>query len=54
VAVRGMVGALHAPLGFQPQGAMLAEMDLSEAEQEGDVALEKQQEMIEAAGRIPA
>ena len=30
VAVRGMVRMLHVPLGFQPQGAMLAEMDLSE------------------------
>ena len=30
VAVRGMVRMLHAPLGFQPQGAMLADMDLSE------------------------
>ena len=29
VAVRGMVRMLHAPLGFQPQGVMLAEMDLS-------------------------
>ncbi len=29
VAVRGMVRALHAPLGFQPQGAMLVDMDLS-------------------------
>jgi predicted permease len=53
VAVRGMVCALHAPLGFQPQGAMLAEMDLSQAEQEGDVALEKEKEMIEAARSIP-
>ena len=34
VAVRGMVRMLHAPLGFQPQGAMLADMDLSEVEQE--------------------
>jgi len=39
VAVRGMVRMLHASLGFQPQGAMLAEMDLSEVE--GDVPLEK-------------
>ena len=39
VAVRGMVRMLHAPLGFQPQGAMVAEMDLSEVE--GDVPLEK-------------
>lgn len=30
VAVRSMVRMLHAPLGFQPQGAMLAEIDLSE------------------------
>ena len=34
VAVRGMVRALHAPLGFQPQGAMLVDMDLSQAEQD--------------------
>ena len=31
VAVRGMVRALHAPLGFQPQGAMLVDLDLSES-----------------------
>ncbi len=31
VAVRGMVRALDAPLGIQPQGAMLADLDLSEA-----------------------
>ena len=53
VAVQGMVHALHAPLGFQPQGAMLAEMDLRQAQQEGDLALEKQKEMIEAARSIP-
>jgi predicted permease len=53
VAVRGMVHALHAPLGFQPQGAMLAELDLSQVQQEGDVTIEKQQEMIEAARSIP-
>ena len=28
VAVRGMVRMLHVPLGFQPQGAMLADIDL--------------------------
>jgi len=53
VAVQGMVHALHAPLGFQPQGAMLAEVDLSQAELEGNQVLEKQKEMIEAARRIP-
>ena len=53
VAVRGMVRALHAPLGFQPQGAMLAEMDLSQVGQTGDVALEKEKAMIEAVRSIP-
>jgi predicted permease len=51
VAVRGMVRILHAPLGFQPQGAMLAEMDLSEVE--GDVSLEKIEAMIDALRNIP-
>jgi len=51
VAVRGMVRMLHAPLGFQPQGAMVAEMDLSE---EGDVPLEKKKKaMLEAVRSIP-
>jgi len=53
VAVRGMVRALDAPLGFQPQGAMLVGMDLSQAGQTGDVALEKKKAMIEAARSIP-
>src|SRR5438128_2148075 len=51
VAVRGMVRLLHAPLGFQPQGAMLAEMDPSEVE--GDVPLEKTKSMIDALRSIP-
>jgi predicted permease len=50
VAVRGMVRALHAPLGFQPQGAMLADLDLAG---DGDVAVEKKQAMIEAVRSIP-
>jgi predicted permease len=53
VAVRGMVRMLHAPLGFQPQGAMLANVDLSEMEQRGDALLEKQKAMLEAVQRIP-
>ena len=40
VAVRGMVRMLHAPLGFQPEGAMLANIDLSEIEQRGDALRE--------------
>jgi predicted permease len=51
VAVRGMVRLLHAPLGFQPEGAMVAEMDLSEVE--GDVTPEKTKAMIDALQRIP-
>jgi hypothetical protein len=46
-----MVRLLHAPLGFQPQGAMIAEMDLSEVE--GDVPLEKTKAMIDALRNIP-
>src|SRR5258708_33411057 len=36
VAVRGMVRMLHTPLGFQPQGGMLADVDLSLGEPGGD------------------
>ena len=53
VAARGLVRALDAPLGFQPRGAMLAEMDLSQAGQAGDVAMQKQKAMIEAVRSIP-
>lgn len=51
VAVRGMVRLLHTPLGFQPEGALVAEMDLSEVE--GVVPLEKFKAMIEALRNIP-
>lgn len=51
VAVRGMVRILHAPLGFQPQGAIVAEMDFGEVE--GEVPLEKKRAMIEALRSIP-
>jgi predicted permease len=45
VAVRGMAQALHVPLGFQPQGAMLVGMDLGQED--------KKQAAIEAARSIP-
>ena len=51
VAVRGMVRMLHTPLGFQPQGAMLAEIDLSEVP--GGVPLERKKAMIDALRSIP-
>jgi predicted permease len=53
VAVRGMVGMLHAPLGFEPKGVMLAEMDLSLVEPRGAEPLEKKKAMIEAVRNIP-
>jgi predicted permease len=52
VAVRGMVLMLHAPLGFQPQGAMLADVDRDVARR-GDAPLGKQKAMLEAVQRIP-
>jgi hypothetical protein len=48
-----MVRMLHAPLGFQPQGAMLAEIDLSEVEPKGDAPLEKTKAMIDMLRSIP-
>ena len=52
VAVRGMVRMLHAPIGFQPQGVMLADVDFSLVEG-GNVALGKKKAMIEALRGIP-
>jgi predicted permease len=52
VAARGMVRMLHAPLGFQPHGVMLADIDFSLVE--GDnVPLEKKKVMLEAVRSIP-
>ncbi|HZL27421.1 MAG TPA: ABC transporter permease [Acidobacteriaceae bacterium] len=53
VAVRGMTRALHTPLGFQPQGAMLVSLDLSQVEQPDDVALEKEKAILEAMRDVP-
>jgi predicted permease len=52
VAVRGMKRALEgSSTGIKPQGVMLASIDLGGLE--GDRALEKQKEMIEAVRAIP-
>jgi predicted permease len=48
VSVRAMVRVLHTSLGFQPHGALLAEIDLSEVEPGGDAPLEKKEAMIDA------
>ncbi len=51
VAVRGMVRTVHGPLGIQPQGVMLADMDLNDVEPGGGLALQKK--IIEAARSVP-
>jgi predicted permease len=53
VAVRGMERALDTPLGIEPQGALLADLDLNQAGLAGDAAVEKKRAMIEAARSIP-
>ena len=53
VAVRGMMNLLHTPLGFHPQGALLAEPDLSQIEPDGGAVFDKEQAMLAAARNIP-
>jgi predicted permease len=53
VAVRGMVRMLRIPLGFQPEGVLLAEMDLSAVEPVDREPLEKAKAVIEAVRNIP-
>jgi len=53
VALRGMQRSLHAPLGFQPQGAVLAETDLHMGGHNDQSATQIQQRMIEEARRMP-
>jgi predicted permease len=53
VAVRGMMRSLHALLGLQAEGAMLAQMDLGMAGYSGDAALSLERRMAEEAARIP-
>ena len=53
VAVRGMMRALKAPLGIEPQHAMVAQVDLGMVGINGDEALLKQKQMIGAVESIP-
>ncbi len=53
VALRGMQRSRHAPLGFQPQGAMLAETDLDMAGYPGEAEESVQKRMLEGAAQIP-
>ena len=53
VAFRGMERSLHAPLGFQPQGVMLAGTDLTMAGYKEEQFLPVQKRMLEETARIP-
>ncbi len=54
VAFRGMHRSLHAPLGFQPEGVVLAETDLSMAGYSADARLRVQKRMLEEMARVPS
>jgi predicted permease len=53
VSFRGMERSLHAPIGFVPQGATLAEADMHMGGYSDRSALPVQQRLIEAVGHIP-
>jgi predicted permease len=53
VALRGMQRSLHAPLGFQPQGVMLAATDLTMAGYHEEGFLTVRKRMLEETARIP-
>lgn len=53
VALRGMERSLHAPLGFQPQGVVLAGTDLTMAGYKEEQFLPVQKRMLEETQRIP-
>jgi predicted permease len=53
VGLRGMQRQLQAPMGFEPQGAMLVESELAFAGYSDDEALPVQKRMIEQAEQIP-
>jgi predicted permease len=52
VSLRGMERSLHAPVGFVPEGAMLAEADLKMAGYSDASALPVQRRMLDEAARI--
>jgi predicted permease len=53
VSLRGMERSLHAPLGFDPQGVVVAMADMHMAGYSDDSALPVQRRMIDEASRIP-
>lgn len=53
VAVRGMQKALHAPLGFEPQGVTLADSDLHTAGYSSEGSLPIQKRILAEVARVP-
>lgn len=53
VALRGMQRSLRAPLGFQPQGALIAETDLHMGGHFGAEPVQIRKRMLEEIGHIP-
>lgn len=53
VALRGMQRSLRAPLGFEPQGVLLAETDVHMGGHFGDSVTQIRKRMLEEVGRIP-
>ncbi|HET8646364.1 MAG TPA: ABC transporter permease, partial [Vicinamibacteria bacterium] len=53
VAVRGLVGALHGPIGIKPHGATLARVDFGPVAAPDQVSLARAKAMMEAARSIP-
>jgi predicted permease len=53
VAVRGLERSLHSDFGFQPQGAMLAQTDLSMSGYNDDASRVMQKRMLDAVSAIP-
>jgi predicted permease len=53
VGVRGLIRALHVPLAFQPEQALLAQAELSMAGYSGEQALAVHKRLLEAAAAIP-
>lgn len=53
VAVRGLVRALHVPLGFEPEGVTMAQTDLRMAGYSNEQALPVQKRLLDAARAIP-
>jgi predicted permease len=53
VGLRGMVRQLHAPMGFQPEGALLVETEMDMAGYSDNASLPVEKKMIEEAEQIP-